>query len=135
MNTVFADTFFYLAILNPRDQAHGQAIAESDAFTGRIITTEWVLTELADALSDPAEREKVAGMISVLEQDKNVTIVPATSDLFHRGLSLFIQRLDKEWSLTDCISFTVMQERRLQRSWTGDHHFEQAGFTAVFRES
>jgi uncharacterized protein len=110
MNTVFADTFFYLAILNPRDQAHGQAIAESDAFTGRIITTEWVLTELADALSDPAEREKVAGMISVLEQDK-------------------------VWSLTDCISFTVMQERRLQLSWTGDHHFEQAGFTAVFRES
>jgi predicted nucleic acid-binding protein len=49
-------------------------------------------------------------------QFEYVTIVPATSDLFHRGLSLFIQRPDKEWSLTDCISFTVMQERRLQRS-------------------
>ena len=52
--TVFADTFALIAWLNPRDSAHAVVAAYLDGFTGRLVTTEWVLMELADALSAPA---------------------------------------------------------------------------------
>ena len=55
-------------------------------------------------------------------------IVPLDSRLLQRGLDLFASRADKDWSLTDCISFIVMQEKTLRDALTADHHFEQAGF-------
>ena len=62
-------------------------------------------------------------------------IVDPTRDLFHSGIDLFARRPDKAWSLTDCISFVVMKENRIKEALTGDHHFEQAGFTALLKES
>jgi predicted nucleic acid-binding protein len=52
---------------------------------------------------------------------------------FDLGLSLFSRRTDKEWSLTDCISFAVMQQRNITDALTTDHHFKQAGYTALLR--
>ena len=60
-------------------------------------------------------------------------ILPAETTLWERGLSLYLQRRDKDWSLTDCISFAAMQEEGLTEALTGDHHFEQAGFTVLLR--
>ena len=56
MSAVFADTFYFLALLNPRDQAHARVLAFTAAFQGRMLTTAWVLTEFADAMSDPRNR-------------------------------------------------------------------------------
>ena len=50
-----------------------------------------------------------------------------------RALKLHADRPDKFWSLTDCITFTVMQQRRITRALAYDHHFEQAGFEALLR--
>jgi predicted nucleic acid-binding protein len=50
-----------------------------------------------------------------------------------RGIQLYDSRPDKQWSLTDCISFVVMQDRGIVEALTGDHHFEQAGFTALLK--
>lgn len=60
-------------------------------------------------------------------------VLPATPELFEAGLQLYQQRPDKEWALTDCISFHVMQERGLTNALAYDHHFEQAGFVALLR--
>ena len=60
-------------------------------------------------------------------------IIPATADLFDRGVQLYAERADKEWSLTDCISFVVMADEGLADALTGDHHFEQAGFKALLK--
>lgn len=57
-----------------------------------------------------------------------MTIVAASPELMHRGIELYEARSDKDWSLTDCTSFIVMQDRGLTDALTGDHHFEQAGF-------
>lgn len=62
-----------------------------------------------------------------------VKILPLTSGLLNRGLDLMRQRTDKDWSLTDCISFVVMEDEGLREALTGDQHFEQAGFKALLK--
>ena len=50
------------------------------------------------------------------------------------GLNLYEQRLDKDWGLTDCISFVVMQREQIQEAFTSDKHFEQAGFIRLLHK-
>ena len=52
MRTVFADTFYFLALLNERDPAHAPTADTSRGFKGIIVTTAWVLTVVADAMSE-----------------------------------------------------------------------------------
>jgi predicted nucleic acid-binding protein len=93
-----------------------------------IVTTEWVLAEVADAMAGSVNRLAAAAFIRDLCSDPNVTVVRASSDWFERGLQLYEQHRDKDWSLTDCISFAIMKKEALTEALTGDHHFAQAGF-------
>ena len=133
MTTLFADSFFYFALLNSKDRAHEQAEAFLENFDGKLVTTSWVLTELADGLADPLDRQTFVGLYETLSTDRDVTIVPPDASLFADGLTLFASRSDKDWSLTDCISFVVMQRFKLTEALTGDQHFLQAGFKALLR--
>jgi uncharacterized protein len=128
MRVVFADTYYYLALLNPRDSAHARALAISPTLTGRLVTTSYVLTEVADALAAAPDRPRFLGRLATLEADPNVTIVPASDDLFRRGVEMYRHRPDKDWPLTDCLSFVVMNDVGSTEALTGDHHFRQAGF-------
>ncbi|WP_152052891.1 type II toxin-antitoxin system VapC family toxin [Tautonia marina] len=133
MTTRFADTFFFLAIGNPRDAAHERSLAILANEPGPLLTTAWVLTELADALAAPGNRQAFLRLMERIRKNPSVEIVPPSPELFDRGLDLYARRPDKSWSLTDCISFVVMADRGLTEALTGDHHFEQAGFRAIFR--
>lgn len=133
MKTVFADSFYYLAMLNPDDAAHVRALQVSQHVEGRVVTTAWVLTEVGDALAAPAHRPGFLQLLAALRDDPEVTIVPAQQELFEAGIDLYSRRSDKEWSLTDCISFVVMQEQGITEALTGDRHFEQAGFRALLK--
>ncbi len=131
MKSVFADTFYFLALLNKRDAAHRRAVAASRTPGLTLVTTELVLLELADALCKPPQRDEVPALWNVVETDPAFRLVHATRELIQRGRKLYRERADKEWSLTDCISFVVMQEQGLSEALTADHHFEQAGFKAL----
>jgi uncharacterized protein len=133
MNDAFADTYYFLAILGKKDRAHQRAVEMTAGRKGRLITTIWVLTELANALSRVGDREAFADTLRELRSDPGADIVPADQNLFESGVGLFIARPDKEWSLTDCISFVVMQQMGLTDALTADHHFEQAGFVALLK--
>jgi predicted nucleic acid-binding protein len=133
MTPLFADTFYYLALLSPNDQTHARAVALARRLIGPVVTTAWVLTEVADAMAAPALRPVFLGLLQALRADLETEVIAPDPDLFERGLDLFAKRPDKAWSLTDCISFTVMAERGLADALTGDHHFEQAGFRALLR--
>jgi predicted nucleic acid-binding protein len=133
MNAIFADSFYYLAIVSRDDTAHSRAVAVSRQLKAPIVTTAWILTEVADALAAPRQRRIVSLLIDSLTTDARVTIIPPSQGLFDQGLTLYESRPDKEWSLTDCISFVVMQQMQLRDALTGDHHFEQAGFKALLR--
>ncbi len=128
MSPVFGDTAYFLALLNARGHLHPQALALSENPPGPLITTEWILTELGDALSAPSARERFTQLVAALREEADVEIVPASRELFNRGCALFAQRPDKAWSLTDCLSFVTMQEHGLKNALTADQHFEQAGY-------
>lgn len=131
MRAVFADTFYFLALLNKRDAAHQQAVAASRSPGLAIVTTEFVLLELADALCKPSQREEVLALCNLVETDPAFRLIRATGELIQRGRQLYSERPDKDWSLTDCISFVVMRDEGLADALTGDNHFEQAGFRAL----
>ena len=131
MTLAFADTFYFLAILNVKDTAHQKAVEFSASHDTPLLTTAWVLTELADALADSRHRHAFRKVIIDLRTDPNTTIVPPTQHLFEQGVDRYNARSDKEWSLTDCISFIVMEQHDIEDALTGDHHFEQAGFRAL----
>lgn len=134
MSAVFADTSFFIALSHRGDIAHEQAKAALFTTIGtRLITTEWVLVELANAFSKGIGRQRFGSLLRDLRVSPTAEIIPASTELFARGCDLYFSRLDKEWSLTDCISFAVMRDRGLTDALTGDHHFEQAGFRALLR--
>ena len=70
-------------------------------------------------------------MVAMLREDAKTVILPACSELIEKGLQLYAGRLDKGWSLTDCISFVAMREHGINDALTCDHHFEQAGFRVL----
>ena len=133
MSRVFADTFYFLALINPRDQAHARALAFTAAFQGQMVTTAWVLTEFADAMGSPANRMEFVATLDDIRSNSQMRIMPPDQALFDEGIRLYANRPDKHWSLTDCISFVVMQQGGIREALTGDHHFEQAGFVALLK--
>jgi hypothetical protein len=133
VKAVFADSFYYIAPISQDDVAHDRAVALSQVLSLPIITTTWVLTEVADALASPETRGLLKEFIERLRADPKTTILPATQDLFDRGLNLYFDRADKEWSLTDCISFVVMSDYGLADALTADRHFLQAGLVPLFQ--
>ena len=133
MRTLFADTFYFLALLNRNDRAHGKALFYSRVPQLRLVTTEYVLLELGDALHKPPLREEFAAVYDLVHHASAFQIITGHKSLLQRGLKLYKARRDKEWQLTDCISFVVMNETGLTHALTGDRHFEQAGFTALLK--
>jgi predicted nucleic acid-binding protein len=133
MKALFADTFFFFAFLNAEDGAHEEAEAYFESFNGQLVTTEWVLTELADGMAGPGDREVFTQFHEALRSDEAITVVPSTTALFAAGVRLYSARTDKEWTLTDCISFVVMQHEGLAEVLSGDRHFEQAGFKTLLK--
>jgi predicted nucleic acid-binding protein len=133
MKTAFVDTLFYLALANGDDEYHDLAAELERGFRGRLITTEYVLIEVLDALTVGDLRDLGLAIVEAALEDKLTTVVPAGTELFQRARELFRQRSDKHWGITDCISFVVMQQHGISQALTADHHFEQAGFHTLLR--
>jgi len=92
-----------------------------------------VLTEFGDAYCDPKDRPDFVACYRSIVKQPRIKIISADSNLFRQGVNLFEKRPDKNWSLTDCISFVVMEAEGIRDALTGDRHFEQAGFTALLK--
>lgn len=133
MNAWFADSFYFLALRTREDESHDRAVGILKGLSNELVTTVWVLTEVADGLAPARNRAGFGRLLEVLRHNSSVTILPTDQAVFEEGVQLYVARPDKDWSLTDCISFVVMRERRITEALTGDHHFEQAGFTALLR--
>lgn len=132
MRVAFADSSFYVALLVARDANHAKAKAVARLWNGSVVTTEYVLTEVANHLAGSRHgRAKFGQLLTDLETDPNTRVVESSHDLWKRGADFYLRRLDKKWSLTDCVSFVVMEQHGLRDALTADHHFEQAGFSVL----
>jgi predicted nucleic acid-binding protein len=128
MPIYFADTSFWIALVDRRDAYHLKAVECSQKLSGKIVTTEAVLLETINTFSKPNWRPHVIALIDHIRTRDDIEIVYKT---WHHGWDLFIGRSDKSWSLTDCLSFLVMRERELTDALASDSHFRQAGFQAL----
>lgn len=128
MRKVFAGSLYFFARLNVRDRFHNKAIQFSPRPEATIVTTAWILTEVADGLADTRSRKAFVNLLEILQTAPDVEIIAPSPQLFERGIRLYADRPDKDWSLTDCISFVVMEENGISEALTADRHFEQAGF-------
>ena len=124
----FIDTGYVLALLNTADQYHAAARATATAVNPPFVTTEAVLVEIGNALSRPRWRPLGIATLRDLSTDPDIEVIPVDAQLFERAFALYSARPDKEWGMTDCISFVVMQERGLTHALTTDRDFAQAGF-------
>jgi predicted nucleic acid-binding protein len=134
MMSVFADAVFYIALLSKRDQNHALAKRLAESYSGRIVTTEYVLLEAGNYLcSTKRRRAKFVELVDRLHADPNTRIVPSSHDTWTSGLAMYRERPDKNWSFTNCISMVVMKQEGLTEVLTADHHFEQAGFSILLK--
>ncbi len=131
---IFIDTSHLLAFVNAGDEYYEEANFAAAAITGRMLTTEAILLEFGNYLHEARWKPLVHKTITALRSDPDTEILSIQPGLFDRAFKFYGLRLDKDWSLTDCISFVVMQERGLAEALTTDHHFEQAGFRAILRD-
>jgi uncharacterized protein len=134
MRTIFVDTSYWIARSNRRDQWH-QSAKDLTSSLGNIhlLTTELVLVEYLNYFSEyGAEmREKIAMTVRKVLEKQNLQVVWQSQDLFESGLALYRIRLDKGYSLTDCVSMMVMRQAGIQEVVTHDRHFSQEGFTIL----
>jgi hypothetical protein len=138
LNVVFADTFYWIALTNVQDLAHERV----KAFTqyerpGLIVTTDEVLTEYLNYFASWGShfRAKATQNVQNILANSAVRVVSQNPESFRVGFDLYRSRLDKGYSLTDCISMQTMRKQGITNALTNDAHFEQEGYIAVFRES
>jgi len=127
MTAAFADTSFYVACFNPTDRFHQKATEIAECYDTGFVTSEYVLVELGNYFS-VRDRAIFVAALHLISQDPETDVIPASQWLFNAGAKLYRDRQDKQWSLTDCISFCIMRDRGLHGALTYDHHFSQAGF-------
>jgi uncharacterized protein len=134
MRVVFVDSAYWIALASPQDEYHKAAAGlRSSLGTARLVTTDEVLVEFLAHFSrfGARMRKRAAETVRRLLQTPNVRVIPQTRESFLSGLDLYEARLDKEYSLTDCISMQVMRVQNLTEVLTTDRHFSQEGLTKL----
>lgn len=131
---LFADTYFFIARLWPRDPHHDRAVAWERYILGHqltVVTTEAVLWEFLNALSHRRTRRVGLEGYRAVHADPLIEVAGFETSSTNRAVQLYAERDDKDWSLTDCLSFTVMHQRAVAEALTADNHFTQAGFAPL----
>ena len=130
---IFLDTGYFVALFRTSDELHHRAMAWSLQLHEPMLVTEYVLWECVNTFSKLKERAAAYALIEYAHSDSACELVQASPEFFTAGLRLHHARADKEWSLTDCVSFHIMRERGVSRALAYDIHFQQAGFEPLLR--
>lgn len=134
MAIAFADTGYYLALLNRRDALASRALAFDRTRTDvAFVTSDSVLTEILAYVSGRGRdaRASAIALIDALRIDDRVQIIRQTPEIFDAAFELYRRRGDKGYSLTDCMSMNICREMDIEDVLTHDRHFAQEGFTVL----
>ena len=138
MRSVFADSGYFIARLNRREELHERAVTVAESLAPfRMVTTQMVLVETLNGVAREGEhlRRLATELVHELQNDPYTEIVPQTAIQFGTAFERYENRPDQKWSLTDCASFLLMEERKIWEALAHDRDFEQAGFVALLREN
>jgi uncharacterized protein len=131
---VFLDTSFILALENCDDPVHEKAksFARTLAAESSLLLLHWgIILEIGDGYARVDRREKGWKLVEKFDRGSNFRVVPLTDSLIADALALYRDRPDKNWGLTDCVSFVLMQREGISEALTADIHFRQAGFNPL----
>lgn len=139
MSGYFADAGYWIALISPDDELHASAVEYEiliQSVHERVVTTQLVLNEVLNPRggSTRQRRQDAVSLVNRILADPQITVIPQTPEQFATALAMLAYRVDREWSITDCASFLVMEEAGIWEALSGDHHFEQAGFAALLRQ-
>jgi predicted nucleic acid-binding protein len=135
MQWVFVDTSAFIALLDPRDDCHVQAVHVEQSLSGRaarLITTNFVLDETYTGLRGKIQHSAILRFRDLVRQSRRLSVIRITEALEDQAWKIFARYGDKDFSFTDCTSFAVMQQLGITTAFAFDEHFEQFGFTRVF---
>ncbi len=138
MVEIFADTSGWGHLIDKSQKYHSLAVSiyrEARRQNHRFVTTNYILSELVALLTSPFRipRSNAIDLIESLKTSPSVEIIHIDKKLDSQAWELLVQRQDKTWSLVDCSSFVIMQQRNILNALTTDHHFEQAGFVKLLK--
>ncbi len=136
MNRIFADSCYWIALLNSKDRLHAAAEAAAKKIgSAGLITTDEVLSEVLNFFAGRGSqlRSIAAQTVQGIRSDVRVTVVAQSRHSFDEALELYQGRGDKEYSLTDCRSFVLMRQQTIIEALTDDRHFAQEGFVTILR--
>jgi predicted nucleic acid-binding protein len=131
---VFADTLYWVAAINPKDQWHQRVVAASQAISqARIVTIDEILVETLNFLAERGDYIRLTAVQAAraILDSADVDVIAQGRETFLSGLTLYEARADKGYSLTDCIAMSTMRERGISEVLTHDHHFTQEGFSIL----
>jgi uncharacterized protein len=134
---IFADTAYWVALQLPGDSLRTAALRAVQQLPdgSRLITSELVMIEFLNHVSRAGHhiRTDAAETWSRLESSPQVVMIPTSAFLLTRSRERYASLRDKSWSLTDCASILIMEERSIREVLTSDRHFEQAGFHILMK--
>lgn len=136
MIPVFLDTSGLIALTNTDDHWHARAkLVWHDLLRQKrtLVTSSLILIELADGLAKVNFRSVAVRLADALNASLNIEIIRASEAVEAAGWKLYRERTDKDWGMTDCVSFSIMTERAISDAFGLDHHFEQAGFRLLIK--
>ena len=136
MREFFADAGYWIALISPRDRLRERAIQVTvNLGDHRLVTSQMVLVEVLNHFAGQGDLARKAASETVirLKTDPSTEVIEQSSDQFAKALELYGSRLDQTWSLVDCSSFVLMEERGIQDALAYDVDFVQAGFNALLR--
>lgn len=134
MSLTFVDTGYFIALEAADDQHHAAALRHWRAYVQsrpQLVTTSFVLDEVATFFNSRGRHAKAVEIGERLLASPSVRLLHVDADLFGAAWIYFRRREDKRFSLTDCISFVVMERLGIQSALAFDAHFVQAGFRTL----
>jgi predicted nucleic acid-binding protein len=127
----FADTFHFISLVDPTEPQHRRC-SQLSLLYRHIVTSDFVLIELLNYFANfRVLRLRAAQLVQWMRRRPDFEVISASRELFDESLRLYQNRPDKDWSLTDCSSFLIMQELGIDAALTADKHFVQAGLDAL----
>ena len=134
MKIVFVDSLYWIALINPKDQWYSVTVEAKKRYgSAKFVTTEAVLIEVLNYFSTYGARFRfISSQVTrAILDDPDIEVLPINSSLFLSGLNLYEQRLDKGYSMVDCISMMAIKNRDISEVLTHDKHFIQEGFNIL----